>query len=299
MLFLSQTSPLSQIHSALFPQIQLWVKRDDLLHPDVSGNKFRKLKYPLRLAKEHNMQVISMGGAWSNHLHALAHAGNLLGLRTTGLVRGLHNHHATTATLTDCVNLGMQLKFVSRETYRELRDDANAWQTHISGMREQTLWLPEGGSTVAAMRGLAELVDELPFIPDLIVVACGTATSLAGIVAGLRGRSQVIGIAAVSNAQYLEQQVHRLLFETGCPPYKNFVIRHEFHGGGFAKVTPELSAFCAQFEAETALEIEPVYTGKMFYALHAMAHSGELNHTTRVVAIHTGGLQGKRGYLMS
>jgi len=298
---LSFSSPLEPLLNDVFPNIQLWMKRDDLLHPSVSGNKFRKLKYNLVHASEYRPILISMGGAWSNHLHALAHAAQLLGLSSIGLVRGLHAAHSPlNATLSDCQSAGMQLQFVSRDDYRELRDNVDAWQKRVDRDPKEYLWLPEGGSNALALSGMAELVDELKQdlggTPDTIVVACGTGASLAGILAGLRGQGRVIGIAAVSNAGYLRQQVQQLLLSAGHPAYQNFEILLDFAHGGFAKTSPELLRFCEQFSQQTRIPIEPVYTGKMLFALADLCRSGKLVKGERVVAIHTGGLQGLRGY---
>ncbi|MBC3875722.1 1-aminocyclopropane-1-carboxylate deaminase/D-cysteine desulfhydrase [Undibacterium flavidum] len=302
--FLSHSSPLQNIQSPLFPGIDLWVKRDDLLQPQVSGNKFRKLKHTLLAADPRLTTLVSMGGAWSNHLHALAHAGHILGFRTIGLVRGIPGEaQALTATLEDCRQLGMELHFVSRADYRELRDQIDHWRLWVPPESNNYLWLPEGGSSVEAVRGMAELVDEvrheLGEHPSNMIVACGTGTSLAGIVAGMQDRGRVIGIAAVQNSQYLRAQIQELLVRAEHPAYDNFDILHEFTHGGFAKTSPQLLAFCDRFFADTHIPVEPIYTGKMFYALHQLCHAGKFSAGERVVAVHTGGLQGNRGFLQS
>jgi 1-aminocyclopropane-1-carboxylate deaminase len=315
MALLSHSSPLERISSALFPDIQLWIKRDDLLHPTVSGNKMRKLKYNLLQIGDARPTLVSMGGAWSNHLHALAHAAKLLDFKSIGLVRGLHAaQHALNPTLSDCAAQGMQLRFVSRDDYRDLRDLAAAWRQWVSPNTEDYVWLPEGGSNSAALAGVAELVAELADdlgeelkaypscihsateVPDTIIVACGTGATLAGILAGLGGKGRVIGIAAVSNAGYLRQQVLQLLRDAGYPAYQNFEILLDYTHGGFAKTTPELMQFCALFSQTTHIQLEPVYTGKMLHALSELCRRGKFRQGERVVAIHTGGLQGLRGY---
>ena len=295
--FLSYSSPLQAIHSQLFPGIELWIKRDDLLHPQVSGNKFRKLKYPLLTTLPEGRTLISMGGAWSNHLHALAYAGHAMGFNTIGLVRGLTDSQQTvSATLQDCRDWGMQLHFVSRSDYRELREHPTQWQQWIDSDPEQCLWLPEGGSSVAAVRGVAELIEELPWIPESVVVACGTGTTLAGIVTGMQNRGRVIGIAAVQNAEYMRSDVTKMLLEATYPAFENFNILHDYTHGGFAKSSSELRQFCTQFVEETQIPIEPIYTGKMFYALRQLCLAGQFKRGERVLAIHTGGLQGNRGF---
>lgn len=294
-------SPLQEIRSSLFPGLQVRVKRDDLLHPQVSGNKFRKLKYPLLAAQAKMPTLVSMGGPWSNHLHALAYAASLGGFSSLGLVRGLVGEKTElSATLRDCIEQGMRLKFVSRIDYRVLRDEPSAWHAHCTHWDlapQDCLWLPEGGSSPQALQGMAELIDELPCIPDAIILACGSGGSLAGILAGLAGRSHVTAIAAVQNADYLRAKVSALLQAAGHPAYQNFDILHQYHHGGFAKTTPELVQFCAQFSQETGIAVELVYTGKMFFALHQLALAGHFKQDAKVIAIHTGGLQGSRGFM--
>ena len=296
MIFLSQASPLQAISTHLFPGIELWIKRDDLLHPTVSGNKFRKLKYLLQELTP-NSRLISMGGPWSNHLHALAHAAHLTSVPCTGLVRGLRNPDAAlTPTLQDCADLGMLLHFVSRDDYRRLRLNPQHWQTKIEADAHHSVWLPEGGMSVAALRGVAELVNELDFVPDTLVTACGTGTTLAGLVAGMRGQGRVLGIAAVQNADFLAAQVSSLLSQAGYPAWDNVEIRTDFDHGGFGKVSSALRDFCQHFENEYQIEIEPVYTGKTLYAVHQLASLHFFRPGERVIVVHTGGLQGKRGY---
>lgn len=295
-------SPCQVLDSPFFPNVKIWVKRDDLLHPDVSGNKMRKLKYPLLALREtqgSRPTLVSMGGPWSNHLHALAHAGALLNLSTKGLVRGADG--VTTAMLDDCRNLGMQLQFVSRQAYRMLRDDSNAWRTYVDDANEAHVWLPEGGSSPQALRGVSELVDELiqevSFVPDAIVTACGTGATTAGLLAGLKGRGRVLGIAAGKNADYLRQDIALLLQKAGHPPYQNYTLFTDFHHGGYGKISPELMQFCRNFSAQTNIPVEPVYTGKMFYALATLVKDGVFAINEKIVALHTGGLQGARGFV--
>lgn len=305
MQFIHDFSPLQALKSRFFPNLRLWVKRDDLLHPDVSGNKFRKLKYPLLALQGFSPSLVTMGGTWSNHLHAIAHASKIAGYAVTALVRGHDDLNAPmSATLTDCKRLGMQIRFVSRVDYRALRSDPHAWHRHIKNITSSHVWLPEGGSAPAALHGVAELVDELfscsfeseDFVPTTLVVACGTGATLAGLLAGLRGRGRVLGIAAIKNAEYLHGEIASLLQQAGYPAYQNYELLTDFHHGGYAKAPDELRRFCADFSAETGIPIEPIYTGKMFYALHKLAVAGIFSPDERVVAIHTGGLQGARGF---
>jgi len=276
----------------------VWVKRDDLLHPVVSGNKYRKLKYPLlEIARQTSQSgqtatLVTMGGLWSNHVHATAYAARQMGFGSIALIRGHPGMHS--AMLDDCTGQGMQIRFVDRSDYRRLRELPGFWRTLIDPS-ESYCWLPEGGSDPAALHGVAELIAELPFIPDVMLVACGTAATLAGLLAGLQGRSQVAGIAVLNNAAYLRNEVRRLLHEAGYPDYQNYVLHTEFHHGGYAKVSPELRQFCRQFIAQFQIPIEPVYTGKVFFALKCLIQSGAIPLNQSVLVLHTGGMQGARG----
>ena len=298
MQFSYQPSPCQRLQSRFFPDLQIWVKRDDLLHPQVSGNKLRKLKYPLQTLST-DATIITMGGPWSNHLHATAHAAALGGWRSIGLVRGAQE--VSSATLADCAKLGMQLQFVDRNAYRHLRSDAENWRTYIDAATLKNVhWLPEGGSTPQALRGVAEAIDEcevaLHFILDTVVVACGTGAMLAGILAGLRGRSHAIGVAVLKNAEYLHAEIASLLQAASYPAYKNYDLLTDCHHGGYAKASSALLTFCREFSAESGIPVEPVYTGKVFYALAQMVQAGAFRTDQRILVMHTGGLQGARGF---
>lgn len=299
MLLPTTPSPCQLIESTAYLGRRIWVKRDDLLHTEISGNKFRKLKYPLLALQSKKSTLVTMGGLWSNHLHALAYAAALGGWQSIGLVRGAVG--MTSATLEDCQRFGMQIQFVSRFSYRQLRADAQAWRHYVAPIDDSYIWLPEGGSTPTALRGVAELVDEieqqLQFIPEVLMVACGTGATLAGILAGLRGRSRVIGIAVLKDAAYLHQEIARLLQQAGYPAYKNYQLMTDFHHGGYGKAPPELRQFCRDFSQALALPIEPVYTGKLFYALHKLQQAHVFHTDERLLVVHTGGLQGARGLI--
>ena len=230
MLFHTTTSPCQYLADSAVLGMPLWIKRDDLLHPVVSGNKFRKLKFPLlQIARQVDGRakptLITMGGIWSNHLHAMAYAAKAFGYDSTGLVRGASEMNS--ATLDDCRTQGMQIQFVDRVTYRRLRDEPLYWQTQLA-QQSDNFWLPEGGSDPTALHGVAEIIAELEIqqttLPDVIIVACGTAATLAGLLAGLKGRSSVIGIAVLKNAEYLHGEIARLLQQAGYPAYQNYQL---------------------------------------------------------------------------
>lgn len=296
--FSNAHSPCQYIETSSLLGMPIWIKRDDLLHPTVSGNKYRKLKFPFLAIEEKYKNagrvptIVTMGGIWSNHLHATAYAAAERGFCSHGLVRGAPGMHS--AMLDDCRAQGMQIQWVDRITYRALRDIPRHWENVVAPCSDQ-YWLPEGGSDPAALHGVAELIGELDFIPDAILVACGTAATLAGLLAGLKGRSRVVAIAVLKNADYLHGEMARLLHQAGYPLYQNYQLLTHFHHGGYAKVTPELQQFCRDFNEQTDVPIEPVYTGKVFYAVRELIQSGYFQPHEKLMVIHTGGLQGMRG----
>ena len=295
---LTLPTPCQLLEQSTLFGMPVWVKRDDLVHPVVSGNKYRKLKYSLlKIAQtsrqaDHIPRLVTMGGLWSNHVHATAYAAHALGYESLALIRGHEGMHSM--MLDDCLERGMQIQFVGRVNYRMLRDEPT-YRTTLIGPANNLYWLPEGGSATAALQGVAELIEELPLIPDVMLVACGTAATLAGLLVGLKGRSFVIGIAVLQDAGYLRSEVHRLLEQGGYPAYQNYVLRSDFHHGGYAKVSPELRQFCNEFMVQCQVPIEPVYTGKVFFALKNLIQSGTIHPDQRVMVLHTGGLQGARG----
>ena len=268
--------------------VELWIKRDDLLDPVISGNKWRKLKYILNHALSLNSKkIISMGGAYSNHLHALAYMGRQLGLETTGLIRG---EDQMTPTLEDLQRWGMQLRFVSRTEYRALRH-YKEWH-EVPGLEPGDYWLPEGGAVELAIKGVAELVAEIDRPYDIICLPCGTGTTLAGVVGAVSPQTEVWGFAALKGSGFMTQDVGRLL----TAPHDNWRISFDYHIGGFAKVRPELLEFIERFTRTTSIPLEPVYTGKMLYGIYDLIKQEKYKPGQRIIAVHTGGLQGNRGF---
>jgi 1-aminocyclopropane-1-carboxylate deaminase len=285
-------SPLTLLKLPLLEQYQIecWLKRDDLLHPIVSGNKWRKLKYIL----DHALSVdadtlISMGGTYSNHLHALAFVGKELGLKTIGLIRGEQGPEMT-PTLIDAKRWGMELRFVSRSDYRLLRQYRD-WQA-LPGLQAKQYWIPEGGAQALALQGVAEIVTELDIDYDMLCVPCGTGTTLAGLISVALADVSVLGFAVLKNAGFLIDDVKALLPQH----YSNWQINLDYHFGGFAKTNAELMTFINDFEQQTTIALDPVYTGKMMFALFDLIAKQQIKPGQRIVAIHTGGLQGKRGF---
>lgn len=287
-----KSSILTKIDDPLLDryEVELWIKRDDLLHRVISGNKWRKLKYSLDHALSSGADtLISMGGTYSNHLHALSYVGKTLGLKTIGLIRG-EQPETLTPTLCDMRNWGMELKFISRSDYRLLRQYKGCHD--LPDLEPQEYWLPEGGAQTLALKGVAELVGEIDVAYNILCAPCGTGATLAGIIDAVPEHVYVIGFAALKNAGFLLNDVESLLPR----PCTNWQINHNYHFGGFAKTSTELLAFIADFEFKTGILLEPVYTGKMMYALYDLITKHSFKPGQRIIAVHTGGLQGKRGF---
>ncbi len=286
-----ETSILSPVYDDLLTQhqIELWFKRDDLLHHIISGNKWRKLKYSLNHALSIDTKtLISMGGIYSNHLHALAFVGKALGLKTIGLVRG-ECPAQLTPTLQDLLDWGMKLQFVSRTNYRQLRQ-YQSWQD-LPQLKPKQYWIPEGGAQPLALAGITELVNEISIPYDLLCAPCGTGTTLAGMIKAVPAHASVLGFSALNHAQFLTDDISKLLPHS----YGNWQINFDYHFGGFAKTSTELLTFIDDFESKTGIPLEPIYTGKMLYALYDLIAKKHFKPGMKIIALHTGGLQGNRG----
>jgi 1-aminocyclopropane-1-carboxylate deaminase len=279
-------------------EIQLWLKRDDLLHPIISGNKWRKLKYNLDAALALGKDtLISMGGAYSNHLHALAYVGKCLDLNTIGLIRG-ERPLPLTPTLQDMETWGMELRFIPRSEYRLLREYKNGQD--LPGIHTNEYWLPEGGANRLALQGVAEIINEIDINYDTLCVSCGTGATLAGLIDTIPKQVSALGFsalkAAMNKSTFLENEVKSLLSESLNKECHNWDIFYDYHFGGFAKINSTLSEFITDFKEKTTVQLEPVYTGKMLYGIYDLITKGYFKPGQRIIALHTGGLQGIRGY---
>ncbi len=274
--------------------VRMFVKRDDLIDPLISGNKWRKLKYNLAEAKRQGQDtLLSFGGAYSNHIHALAHAGRRHGFRTIGVIRG-HWHRGLNATLRDAEACGMELFFVSADEYRQRQQPE--FQRQLHRRFGDFYLLPEGGSNALATRGCRELVDELEqqleegF--DVVAVACGTGATLAGLAQGLRPGQRAVGVAVLKNAAFLHDQITRLKASWDGGDWSLIL---DGHRGGYARFDPELLEYVRDFRQRFDVPLEPIYTGKLFFQLERMVRRRCFAPGSRIVAVHTGGLQGLAG----
>lgn len=279
--------------------VRLLLWRDDLLHPDLPGNKARKLKYNLQAARAAgHAQLLTFGGAYSNHLAAVAAAGRLYGFATAGLVRG-EVHVPLNPTLTRCVADGMALHYLDRATYRRRAEPA--FLAEMQAQFGPAYLLPEGGTNPLALRGVAELIGELRQHADFdaVAVAAGTGGTLAGLVLGLaeaRYPARAVGVAALKGADFLRADIDALLAAAGGPAGR-YELHTNYHGGGYAKLPAGLRAFIGQFEADYGVLLDPIYTGKLLTGVLDLIALGHFTPGSTVVAVHTGGLQAWAGFL--
>ncbi|WP_375057102.1 1-aminocyclopropane-1-carboxylate deaminase/D-cysteine desulfhydrase [Zobellella sp. DQSA1] len=284
-------SPLQQVCHPLLERhrISLHIKRDDLLHPYISGNKWRKLKYVLRQAlTEQARGLLSFGGAYSNHLHALAAAGRRLGLPTVGLVRG-EPHSATNPTLSDARRWGMTLEFVERSEYRCRQDPG--WLAALADRHPGYRLIPEGGSEPLALPGVAELWRELPVADELILPVASGGT-LAGLLSARPAGVRLTGYAVLKGHGWLAATVQQL-----HPPAAGddgWRLQLDHHGGGYAKCSSEDRGRIVRLASALAVPLEPVYSGKAMLGLFRDIEAGMYPAGSRLIFLHTGGLQGAR-----
>ncbi len=292
-LTLNLPSPLQRLHSPLLEskQISFYVKREDLIHPVIGGNKWRKLKHNIDAAQQTKTKtILSFGGAYSNHIYALAGMGAMLGFNTIGVIRG-EAYEPLNPTLAFAKKSGMHLHYVNRENYR--RKETPTFVDELTSQFGEFLLIPEGGSNKLALPGCAEVIQELETqlntSYDYVCLPCGTGGTLAGLISSDTDK-QLLAIAVLKNAHFLYDNVTQLL---GSKDQTGWTINLNYHFNGYAKKTPALLDFIATFEQEFSISLEPVYSGKLFYGLFDLIKTDYFPTGSVIVALHTGGLQNK------
>lgn len=276
----------------LFGEVKVDLLRDDLIHPEVSGNKLRKLKYNLLAASDAGKQtILTFGGAYSNHIAATAAAGKMFGFRTVGIIRGDELNADSNPTLRQAAANGMELRFVSREEYRGFREGDGVRQLTDS---ELDAWIiPEGGSNALGIKGCAEISRGREEYSHFIC-ALGTGTTLAGIVSGMKSGQRADGIDVVGG-NFLTQAVENQLTEIGVSS-SGWAVHSSFAMGGYARFPERLIGFIVDFQELSGIFAEPVYTGKMLSAISKLGQEGYFSEQASILAVHTGGLQGWQGF---
>jgi len=277
--------PISYQHIELSSSVHLDIKRLDLVHPQISGNKFFKLKYNLLAAKQQDLSsILTFGGAYSNHIAATAYAAHLFGLNSIGIIRGEElASKPLNPTLAKAQSLGMQLHFVSRNEYR-LRDDADYLQK-LGHQFPKTFIIPEGGTNQLAVQGCQEILSEYDLEQyNVICCAVGTGGTISGLIERSSAHQKILGFSALKG-DFLQQEIRQWTKK------QNWSLTDAYCCGGYAKTSPELLTFIENFEAEYAVPIEPIYTGKMMFGLFDLIKNNYFSEGTRILAIHSGGLQ--------
>jgi 1-aminocyclopropane-1-carboxylate deaminase len=290
-LFVLPEIPTQRIHLNS-NSISISIKREDLIHPFVSGNKFRKLKYNLLQAKEeHQDTLLTFGGAFSNHIAAVAHAGKENGFRTIGIIRGdeLRDKIPENPTLLFAQSCGMQLEFVSREEYR-LKNES-AFLENLEKQFGNFYLIPEGGTNELAIKGCQEILTEEDCDFDFICCSIGTGGTIAGIINSALPHQKVLGFPALKG-DFLKDEI-RIFVEN-----KNWELITDYHFGGYGKVNQELITFINGFNKENKILLDPIYTGKMVFGVIDMINKGYFPAQSKILLIHTGGIQGIQGMNM-
>jgi len=282
-------SPVHQITNRLFAekQVEVFIKRDDLIHPVISGNKWRKLKYILKKAVSKNKDhLVTFGGAYSNHLLATAAAAAKFGFKSTGIVRG---EPVNNDTLFLCSLHGMELIFTDRESYRDKQTLFNKYFNDTPN----AFFIDEGGASAEGAKGCSELVSELDQTYDHIFCACGTGTTAAGIINGLTGyrlTTQFHAVPVLKNGGFIKEEIDQFLTKPA-----SYQLHTDYHFGGYGKTDTLLISFIKQFVADTGILVEPIYTGKMLYAIFDLAAKNYFKPGEKILAIHSGGIWGLLG----
>jgi 1-aminocyclopropane-1-carboxylate deaminase/D-cysteine desulfhydrase-like pyridoxal-dependent ACC family enzyme len=274
--------------------VRLLIKRDDLIHKQISGNKWRKLKYNLNEAVHQNHHtLLTFGGAYSNHIAATAFAACKAGLESVGTIRG--EDDATNPTIRFAREHGMKLKFVSRGVYGKKADEAILDELHEEFGR--CFIIPEGGANGLGVRGCAEILPEVEENCDVVCCATGTGTTLAGLTISLKAHQNLIGFPALKGGGFLKEEANRLITESGLRLQStlNFELITDYHFGGYAKMKPELLDFIEGFQERTGIPLDPIYTGKMMFGLYDLISKNYFDNNTSILVVHTGGLQGWEG----
>lgn len=281
-------------------KVQVQIKRDDIIHPIISGNKWRKLKYNIQTVKQSpSVQgVLSFGGCYSNHIHALAFACFEQSIPCIGIIRG-EAEYADNFTLSWAAHWGMKLHFVDRKTYRRRYDS-----DYLAELQQQFpsyAFIPEGGSNSLAIKGVSEIITELiqQTTFDTLITPLGSGGTLAGLVAGDASNQtnhKILGIAVLKNADYLKEQVEFLLPEP-AKSHNNWHVLTNYHRGGYAKFSPQDASRIIEFNRVTGVNFEPVYSGKMILAFLDLLDEGYFSPGEKIVLLHTGGMQGLGGMI--
>ncbi len=291
-------SPIQKLDSPLFKEkeVEVWIKRDDLIHTEISGNKWRKLKYNLEKCKAGNYKsLLTFGGAYSNHILATAKIGFDHNIKTIGIIRG-EEHLPLNPTLQQSIEFGMELHYTSRTDYRK-----KAEQQYLFQLKKQfnnPYIIPEGGGNIEGVLGCKDIVEEINFDFDYILTDCGTGATLAGLNLALKPHQKAIGIPVLKGGEFINKEVSHFykLLNTDYSTLNKIDLALDYHFGGYAKHKQELIDFMRSFYKQTTIKTDPIYTGKLFFGFMDLVKKDYFPRGSKVVVVHTGGLQGIEGF---
>lgn len=274
-------------------KIKVFIKRLDLIHPHISGNKWFKLKYNLHTASENGYNtLLTFGGAYSNHIYATSAAGKLFGFNTIGIIRG-EEHLPLNSTLQFAADNGMKLYYVTRSDYRKKHTEE--FQNSLREKFGNVYIVPEGGTNLLALKGATEIPSLIQTEYNYICTACGTAGTLSGLIAGLEGKKTLLGFSVLKGGEFLIDNTEKLVEGYTQKKFSNWTINLDYHFGGYAKVNRTLIEFIHEFEKLNGIQLDYVYTGKMMYGIFELLKLGYFKNGHSIAVLHTGGLQGNKG----
>lgn len=269
--------------------IELFIKREDAIHPFVSGNKYRKLKYNIEEAKRLGFtKLLTFGGAYSNHIAAVAFAGKEFGFETIGIIRGeeLKDKIQENNTLSFAKSCGMHFEFISRESYRNKHSES--FLEALKHSQNNFYLVPEGGTNNLAVKGCEEILTNNDAAFDFVCCSVGTGGTISGLINGSQTNQQILGFPALKGS-FLREDISKFA------KHYNWSLISAYHFGGYAKVNEALIHFINHFKRENNIPLDPVYTGKMMYGIFDLVEKGFFPKGSKILAIHTGGLQGITG----
>jgi len=273
----------------LITDCQLFVRKEYLNHKYISGNKWRKLKYNLVEARnQKKTTLLTFGGAYSNHIAAVAAAGKEYGFQTVGVIRGeeLENRKQLNSTLNFARNCGMRFKFITREAYK--LKSSPSYLKELQNEFDDFYLLPEGGTNDLAIKGCQEMISEEDKIYDYICCPVGTGGTISGVINASWTHQKILGFPALKG-DFLKEEISKFATKS------NWELISDYHFGGYAKVNAELIEFINRFKTENKIPLDPVYTGKMIFGIYQLIEKGYFPNQAKILVIHTGGLQGIDG----
>lgn len=291
-------SPLTKIELPLLKEkkIELYLKRDDLIHEVVSGNKWRKLKYNIEASQKENLKtILTFGGAYSNHIIATAFACKENGLKSIGVIRG---EETLNETLEEAQEYGMQLHFIPREEYK--RKEEKDFIQQLKNKFGEFYLIEEGGANHLGIEGCKEILQEEKETYDYIACAAGTGTTLTGLLLSLRENEKLLGFPALKGGEFLKEVIEKNIsayYKEEKNKISSLELICDYPFGGYAKVNDELKNFVSGFYQQTQIQLDLIYNGKMMFGLLDLIQKDHFPKNTRILAIHTGGVQGNRGFL--